>query len=155
MPKAAQGQRGAAHLPRWLREVHCCLERLAYGVGAILRRVQQAWAAFRRCLGKLRALGSEYAGLEPGGTHRLASLESLRRFRTALAGKVRATLRAEDEGRLREWRAWLEEGWTSDHGAVYQWLKDESYAPPVTFLSRPDGTATADLAEMDGLLQDA
>ena len=26
--------------------------------------------------------------------------------------------------------------------------------PPVTFLSRPDGTATANLAEMDGLLQD-
>ena len=49
----------------------------------------------------------------------------------------------------------LEEVWTSDQGAVYRWLKDESYAPPVTFLSRPDGTATANLAEMDGLLQDA
>ena len=29
------------------------------------------------------------------------------------------------------------------------------YAPRVTFLSRPDGTATAKLAEMVGLLQDA
>ena len=38
---------------------------------------------------------------------------------------------------------------------MYRWLKDESYAPPVTFRSRPDGTATANLAEMDGLLQDA
>ena len=38
---------------------------------------------------------------------------------------------------------------------MYQWLKDESYAPPVTFLSRSDGTATANLAETDGLLQDA
>ena len=38
---------------------------------------------------------------------------------------------------------------------MYQWLKDESYAPPVTFLSRPDGTATSSLAKMDGLLQDA
>ena len=27
--------------------------------------------------------------------------------------------------------------------------------PPVTFLSRPNGNATANLAEMDGLLQDA
>ena len=34
-------------------------------------------------------------------------------------------------------------------------VNDESYAPPVTFLSWPDGTATANLAEMDGLLQDA
>ena len=32
---------------------------------------------------------------------------------------------------------------------------DEYYAPPLTFLSKPDGTATANLAEMDGLLQDA
>ena len=47
------------------------------------------------------------------------------------------------------------EAWTSDQGAVYRWLKDESYAPPATFLSRPDGAATPDLAEMDGLLQDA
>ena len=38
---------------------------------------------------------------------------------------------------------------------MYRWLKDESYAPPVTFLTRPDGTATASPAEMDGLLQDA
>ena len=37
---------------------------------------------------------------------------------------------------------------------MHRWLKDESYTPPVTFLSRPDCTATANLAEMDGLLQD-
>ena len=74
---------------------------------------------------------------------------------TALAGKVRAALRAEDKDRVREWRAWLEESWSSDQGAVYRWPKDESYAPPVTFLSKPDGTATANFAEMDGLLQDA
>ena len=82
-------------------------------------------------------------------------LASLRSLRTALAGKVRATLRAEDRDRIREWRVWLDEAWSSDQGAVYRWLKDESYALPVTFLSRPDGTATANLAEMDGLLQDA
>ena len=28
---------------------------------------------------------------------------------TTLAGKVRATLRPQDQGRLREWRSWLEE----------------------------------------------
>ena len=107
--------------------------------------MQQAWAALRRHFDKVRALGPVYAGLEPGGTHdRLAPLELVRHLRTMLAGKVRATLRAEDKGRL---RAWLEEAWTSDQAAVYRWLKDESYAPPVTFLSRPDGTAMADLAK--------
>ena len=40
-------------------------------------------------------------------------------------------------------------------GVIYRWLQDESYAPPLTFLCRPDGTATADLAEMNGLAQDA
>ena len=120
------------------------------------RTVQQSWAALWRRLDKLRALGLEYAGLEPGGTHdRLAPLESLRRLRTALAGKVRATLRADDQGRLREGRATLEEAWTSDQGPVYRWLKDESYAPPATFLSRPNDTAMAHLAEMDGLVHDA
>ena len=66
--------------------------------------------------------------LSPVARGRLALLASLRRLRTALAGKVRATLRAEDSDRVREWRAWLEEAWSSDQGAVYCWLKDESYA---------------------------
>ena len=125
------------------------------------RRVPQAWAALRRRLGRLRVnpnreeLGPEYASLELDGSHDwLAPLTSLRRLRTTLGGKIRATLRAEDKDRLQGWRSWLEEAWSSDQGAVYQWLKDESDAPPVTFLSRPDGTATANLAEMDGLLQD-
>ena len=100
--------------------------------------------------------GPEYVDFEPGGTsERLASVASLRRLRRALAGKVRATLRAGDKDRVREWRAWLEGAWSLDHGAVYRWLKDESYAPPVTFLTKPDGTATANLAEMDGFLHDA
>ena len=34
-------------------------------------------------------------------------------------------------------------------------MKGESFAPPVTFLVRPDGTPTANLREMDSLLQDA
>ena len=101
-------------------------------------------------------LGPEYADFELGGAPgRLALLASLRRLRAALAGKVRATLRAEGKDRVREWHGWLEESWSSDQGAVYRWLKDESYAPPVTFLTRPDDTATANQAETHGLLQDA
>ena len=63
--------------------------------------------ALRHRLGRLRALGPEYASLELDGSHnRLAPLASLRRLRTTLAGKVRATLRAEDQDHLREWRSW-------------------------------------------------
>ena len=125
-------------------------------MGAAPSRVQQAWTALRPRLNRLRALGLECANLQLDGTHeRPAQLESLRRLCAMLAGKVRATLWAEDQGHLRELRSLLEEAWTSDLGALYRWLKDDSYAPPVTFLSKPDGTATANPAEMDGLLQDA
>ena len=126
------------------------------GRGVLPRAVQQAWTALRRRLARLRTLGPEYAGFEPGGApDRLAPLASLRRLNAALAGRVRATLGVEDKDRVREWRAWLEESWSSDQGAVYRWLKDESYAPPVAYLTRPDGTATVNLVEIDGLLQDA
>ena len=47
------------------------------------------------------------------------------------------------------------EAWTPDQRAVYRWLKDESYTVPLTFLPPPDGTATANLAQMDGILQAA
>ena len=63
----------------------------------------------------LRALGPEYASLELDGSHDwLAPLASLRRLRTTLAGRVRATLRAEDKDYLHEWRSWLREAWSSD-----------------------------------------
>ena len=124
-----------------------------HGVGATPRSLQQPWAALRRRLDKLRTLGPAYAGLEPCGTYNwFAPLEPLRRLHATVAGMVWATLRPEVKGHLREWRAWLEEVWTPDQGAVYQWFKDESYAPPVTFIPRPDGPATANSAEMDGLL---
>ena len=92
----------AAQGPLW--EVLRWLERLAHGVGATPRRMQQACTVLRCRLDKLRALGPEYAGLEPGGTHdRLAPLESLRRLHTTLASKVQAMLQAEDQKCLREW----------------------------------------------------
>ena len=104
-----------------LRKVLRWLERPAQGAGALPQTVQQAWAALRHRLDRFRTLGPEYADFEPGDAPgRLASLASLRRLSTALAGKVRAALRAEDKDRVREWRAWLEESWSSDQGAVYR-----------------------------------
>ena len=83
-----------------LREVLRWLERPPQGPGVKPRAVQQAWAALRRRLHRLRALGPEYANFEPGGAPgRLALLASLRRLSAA---KVRATLRAEDKDRVRE-----------------------------------------------------
>ena len=49
----------------------------------------------------------------------------------------------------------MEEAWYTNQGAVYRWIKVESYALLLTVLSKPEGTATANVAEMDGLLQDA
>ena len=73
-------------------------------MGAMPSKVQRAWTALPRHLGRLRALGPEYASLQLDSTHdRLAPLQSLRRLSRTLAGKVRATLRAEDQGRAREW----------------------------------------------------
>ena len=92
-----------------LREVLRWPERPAQGMGAMARAVQQAWAALRRHLDGPCALGPTYADFEGGAPGRLASLASLRRLSTALAGKVRAALVAEDKDRVREWRAWLKE----------------------------------------------
>ena len=54
----------------------------------------------------------------------------------------------EDKDLVRNLCAWLRESRSSDQGGVYRWLKDESYAPQVTFLFKLDCTATA-------ILQDA
>ena len=35
------------------------------------------------------------------------------------------------------------------------WLRDDAFAPLVVFLARPDGSATANVREMDGLLREA
>ena len=163
-PKQRRDTRGARSCPLAhiqaaqgpLRDFLCSLEQPARDAGAMPRRVQQAWAALRRRVGRLHALGPEYASLKLSGSHdRLAPLRLLRRLRTTLAGKNRATLRAKYKNRLQGWRSSLEESLSSDQGAVYRWLKDESYSLPVTFLSKPDGFAMVNLSEMDGLLQEA
>ena len=72
-----------------LRNVLRWLERPTRGAGAASSGVRQARTALQCRLDRLRALGPEYTILELGGTHdRLAPLESLRRLRTTLAGKV-------------------------------------------------------------------
>ena len=42
--------------------------------------------------------------------------------------------------------------WGTRPGAVYRWLRDDAFAPPFVALARPDGSATANIGEMDGLL---
>ena len=55
---------------------------------------------------------------------------------------------------MRAWREWLNEARSSDQVAVHQWLKEGLYAPRVTFLTRPDSTATTNLRRMGGLVED-
>ena len=49
---------------------------------------------------------------------------------------------------------WLNEAWSSDHGVVHRWLKDECFVPLVTFSTCPDGTTTVSVREMDSVLKD-
>ena len=114
LPQAAARHRGAPDLPGGLHLGGpgtppgglTLAGTASAGPGVMPRAVQQAWAALRRRLDRLRALGPEYADFEPGGAPgRLAPLASLRRLSAALAGKAGSTLRVEDKDRVREWRA--------------------------------------------------
>ena len=53
-----------------------------------------------------------------------------------------------DDARLQTWCEWLREAWSTAKGARYRWLNYVSFAPLVTFLTRPDRTATVN--ELDG-----
>ena len=139
-----------------LRTVLGWLERPDPRPGAAPRLVMEAWYALQRRLQRVHALGDEYAALQvPDPPDRLPPAAELRGLRTALQGRIRTERQRGDKDRLQAWRDWLDEAWSSKQGAVYKWLKGESFAPPVTFLVRPDGTPTANLREMDSLLQDA
>ena len=139
-----------------LRTVLGWLERPNPRPGAAPRLVMEAWYALQRRLQRVHALRDEYAALQvPGPPDRLPPAAELRGLRTALQGRIRTERQRGDKDRLQAWRDWLDEAWSSKQGAVYKWLKGESFAPPVTFLVRPDGTPTANLREMDSLLQDA
>ena len=45
--------------------------------------------------------------------------------------------------------------WETQPGAVYRWLKEEGFSPPLVFIARPDGTPTANVREMDELVRAA
>ena len=61
----------------------------------------------------------------------------------------------EDRERVQAWRSWLQAEWGTKPGAVYRWLKEEGFSPPVVFIARPDGTPTAYVQEMDELVRAA
>ena len=139
-----------------LRTVPGWLERPELRPGAALLLVMEAWYALQRQLLRVHALGDEYASLQvPGPPDRLPLAAELRGLRTALQGHIGAERQRGDKDRLQAWRDCLDEASSSKQGAVYEWLKGESFAPPPTFLVRPDGMPTANLREMDSLLQDA
>ena len=68
-----------------------------------------------------------------------------------IAGQVEDQQRA---GRVDRWERWLESAWISKPSKVYAWCKGVNKSA-VTMISRPDGTLTGNLEEMDALLQNA
>ena len=63
-------------------------------------------------------------------------------------------VRQAEAERVREWKAGMDKAWAENTNLVYRWLKQD-YNPPLVMLSRPDGSLTGDLREMDSLLQGA
>ena len=54
------------------------------------------------------------------------------------------------------WQVWLAWEWGMRPGAVYRWLRDNAFPPPPgVFVARPNGSATANVREMDGLMREA
>ena len=116
----------------------------------------EAWYALRRRLKRMHALGDGYASLQVlGPPDRLPPAAELRGLRAAPQGHIRTERQRGDADRLQAWRDWLNEAWSPKQGAVYKWPKGETFAPPVIFLVRPEGTPTANLREMDSVLHDA
>ena len=62
-----------------------------------------------------------------------------------------AQVQREDRERVQAWQA----EWGTKPGAVYRWLKEEAFSPPVVFIARPDGTPRANVREMDELVRAA
>ena len=72
-----------------------------------------------------------------------------------LKGLAATQVQREDRERVQAWRAWLQAEWGTKPGAVYRWLKEEGFSPPVVFIARRDGTPTANVREMDELVRAA
>ena len=79
-------------------------------------------------------------------------LEELQRL---VQQQVAAQIRQEEKERREAWQAWLAREWGTRPVAVYRWLRDDAFAPPLVFLARPDGNAMVNIREMDGLLREA
>ena len=123
---------------------------------ALPRLVLQNWEALRRRIARLNRMALPVLWTElplPPEAPRLdtASLETMARDLDRLGDRW---VRHAEAERVREWRAKMDRAWTEDSSLVYRWLKQD-YSPPLVMLSRPDGSLTADLSEMDTLLHDA
>ena len=54
------------------------------------------------------------------------------------------------------WQVWFAREWGMRPGAVYRYLRDDAPPPPpVVFFAVPDGSATANVHEMDVTLRKA
>ena len=143
---AAQGC--LRHLQHWAKQ--------ANRPAALPAQVLQNWEALRRRVKRLNSMSLPVLWAElplPPAAPRLdaPSLDAIGRD-LDLMGK-RWVRQAETE-RVREWKNGMDKAWAENTSLVYRWLKQD-YSPPLVVLTRPDGSLTGDLQEMDTLLQDA
>ena len=61
----------------------------------------------------------------------------------------------EEAARIREWQAWMKEAWQVQQGAVYKWIREDVYSPPVCVVARPGGSLTSNIEKMGRLLHNA
>ena len=123
------------------------------------RAVEQAWRGARRRIQAVRTLRLPRSDALPDlprlGEVPIPAAEHLEATIRDLQRLVRDQARREDAERTSAWKAWLVEEMSVRPGAVYRWLREEGFSPPVVFLARPDGTPTGNVQEMDELLRAA
>ena len=112
--------------------------------------MMEAWQSLLNRLQQIRDLRPHHASLsmdrQPNQLHLVPACPIARRLRTERP--------EEDEAQLRNRQHGLHDVWTSGSGAIYRRLKEESYAPLLTFMGRLVHAPATSLQEMDGLMHD-
>ena len=138
--------RRVLRLARQLEELSRHLTRLAPAGGPLPYLVVSLWAkAGRAGTTLLPELNW------PADPPRLPALNSLTQQVRDASYLLQAQVRRD---RIQQWRLWMQDGWQAEPGKVYRWVAG-GRAAPTAMLQRDVGGVTANVAEMDAILQEA
>ena len=119
------------------------------------RAVEHAWQGAHHCMQAVRALCLPRSDTLPylprQGEVPIPAAERVEATIRDLQRLVREQARPEDAQQISAWKACLVEEMSVCPGAVYRWLREEEFSPPVVFLAWPNGTPTGNVKEMDEL----